>query len=72
MHHSAGNMSTLSVLPKSACLPSQCQELTGKLPPEYPLEPGERLQPVQRRSAPAHRLPTGYKSEVSGELREEA
>ncbi|XP_077185595.1 coiled-coil domain-containing protein 120 isoform X2 [Paroedura picta] len=45
-------------------------ELTGKLPPEYPLEPGERPQPVRRRLAPAYRIPATLKNEEANPLEE--
>ncbi|KAL8164257.1 UNVERIFIED_CONTAM: hypothetical protein K2H54_048298 [Gekko kuhli] len=45
-------------------------ELTGKLPPEYPLEPGERPQPVRRRPAPAYRIPAALKNEEASSLEE--
>ncbi|KAJ6655357.1 hypothetical protein lerEdw1_005549 [Lerista edwardsae] len=53
---------------RRVCL--QEAELTGKLPPEYPLEPGERPQPVRRRPAPAYRAPTALKNEEAPSLEE--
>uniref|UniRef100_A0A8D0L427 Coiled-coil domain containing 120 n=1 Tax=Sphenodon punctatus TaxID=8508 RepID=A0A8D0L427_SPHPU len=48
---------------RRVCL--QEAELTGKLPPEYPLEPGERPQLVRRRPAPLYRIANVPKAEVS-------
>ncbi|XP_053157882.1 coiled-coil domain-containing protein 120 isoform X2 [Hemicordylus capensis] len=53
---------------RRVCL--QEAELTGKLPPEYPLEPGERPQPVRRRPAPAYRAPVVLKTEDALSLEE--
>lgn len=53
---------------RRVCL--QEAELTGKLPPEYPLEPGERPQPIRRRPAPAYRVPAGLKNEEAPSLEE--
>uniref|UniRef100_A0A8C7E0Y0 Coiled-coil domain containing 120 n=1 Tax=Naja naja TaxID=35670 RepID=A0A8C7E0Y0_NAJNA len=46
---------------RRVCL--QEAELTGKLPPEYPLEPGERLWPVRRRTIVASRIAPVLKNE---------
>ncbi|XP_060619112.2 coiled-coil domain-containing protein 120 isoform X1 [Anolis sagrei] len=53
---------------RRVCL--QEAELTGKLPPEYPLEPGERLQPVRRRPGLAYRVPNVLKNEEAPSLEE--
>ncbi|XP_078242625.1 coiled-coil domain-containing protein 120 isoform X2 [Pogona vitticeps] len=53
---------------RRVCL--QEAELTGKLPPEYPLEPGERPQPVRRRLAAAYRIPPALKNEEVPSLEE--
>ncbi|XP_061470256.1 coiled-coil domain-containing protein 120 isoform X2 [Rhineura floridana] len=53
---------------RRVCL--QEAELTGKLPPEYPLEPGERPQPVRRRPAVAYRNPPALKNEEAPSLEE--
>uniref|UniRef100_A0A803TV57 Coiled-coil domain containing 120 n=1 Tax=Anolis carolinensis TaxID=28377 RepID=A0A803TV57_ANOCA len=53
---------------RRVCL--QEAELTGKLPPEYPLEPGERLQPVRRRPGLAYRVPNALKNEEAPSLEE--
>uniref|UniRef100_A0ACB8ENI4 Uncharacterized protein n=1 Tax=Sphaerodactylus townsendi TaxID=933632 RepID=A0ACB8ENI4_9SAUR len=45
-------------------------ELTGKLPPEYPLEPGEKPQFVRRRPAPAYWIPATVKNEEATSLEE--
>uniref|UniRef100_A0A8C8RJM4 Coiled-coil domain containing 120 n=1 Tax=Pelusios castaneus TaxID=367368 RepID=A0A8C8RJM4_9SAUR len=51
---------------RRVCL--QEAELTGKLPPEYPLEPGERPQPIRRRAAPTYRGPRAEAQELCREL----
>ncbi|XP_044287516.1 coiled-coil domain-containing protein 120 isoform X2 [Varanus komodoensis] len=53
---------------RRVCL--QEAELTGKLPPEYPLEPGERPQPVRRRPAIACRISTALMNEEAPSLEE--
>ncbi|KAM6474806.1 coiled-coil domain-containing protein 120 isoform 2-T6 [Liasis olivaceus] len=53
---------------RRVCL--QEAELTGKLPPEYPLEPGERLWPVRRRTMVASRIAPALKNEEAPSLEE--
>ncbi|XP_026567459.1 coiled-coil domain-containing protein 120 [Pseudonaja textilis] len=53
---------------RRVCL--QEAELTGKLPPEYPLEPGERLWPVRRRTIVASRIAPVLKNEENPSLEE--
>ncbi|XP_070597310.1 coiled-coil domain-containing protein 120 isoform X2 [Erythrolamprus reginae] len=53
---------------RRVCL--QEAELTGKLPPEYPLEPGERLWPVRRRTIVASRIAPALKNEENPSLEE--
>ncbi|KAJ7317517.1 hypothetical protein JRQ81_003679 [Phrynocephalus forsythii] len=53
---------------RRVCL--QEAELTGTLPPEYPLEPGERPQPVRRRVVSAYRIPPALKNEEVPSLEE--
>ncbi|XP_042308468.1 coiled-coil domain-containing protein 120 isoform X2 [Sceloporus undulatus] len=53
---------------RRVCL--QEAELTGKLPPEYPLEPGERPQPVRRRPGLAYRNTNVMKNEEAPSLEE--